>query len=294
MTTGRKLRLMWLMLRRPYARFRTVRVLLRCWVVCAVLGTCVQASAQAREGGDDYRRAIAAALQEYNVGNFAEAQALFERAHAIKPSARTFRGLGMACFELKKYIQARDALTASLKDTRQPLTQNQRREVEQLLERTAAYIGTVEIHATPDTATVLLDGQVLPSGQQSVELGDHELTLRAPGHRVLTRRIAVEGGKHQSLSFTLIPLQVAPAQVARAHVAPAESAHVAKAPLPADRPADHAGASLLERWWFWTAAGAIVAGGVITAVALSSGSKTEGLLPGDDGQVTFLSGEAGR
>jgi len=31
-------------------------------------------------------------------------------------------------------------------------------------------------------------------------------------------------------------------------------------------------APVYKRWWFWTAIGAVVAGGVVTAVVLSSGT----------------------
>jgi hypothetical protein len=39
-------------------------------------------------------------------------------------------------------------------------------------------------------------------------------------------------------------------------------------------PADQARPPIYKRWWFWTAAGAVVAGAVITSIALSAGSDT--------------------
>lgn len=39
-------------------------------------------------------------------------------------------------------------------------------------------------------------------------------------------------------------------------------------------PADGARPPIYKRWWFWTAAGAVVAGAVITGIALSAGSDT--------------------
>jgi hypothetical protein len=40
---------------------------------------------------------------------------------------------------------------------------------------------------------------------------------------------------------------------------------------------------VFERWWFWAAVGAVVVGGAVTAVALSSRSSTEPALPGNTG-----------
>ena len=46
------------------------------------------------------------AIVEFEAGRFAEARALFMRAHEIWPSARTFRVLGMTSFELRSYVRA--------------------------------------------------------------------------------------------------------------------------------------------------------------------------------------------
>jgi hypothetical protein len=52
-----------------------------------------------------YRETIAEALEEYQAQNYLEAYALFARAHALWPSARTFRGLGVVSFELHRYSE---------------------------------------------------------------------------------------------------------------------------------------------------------------------------------------------
>jgi tetratricopeptide (TPR) repeat protein len=257
---------------------------LTCWLsLCVVLGFGPVASAQQHDDSSEYRRAIDAALQEYNAGNFAEAQALFERAHVIRPSARTLRGLGMTYFELKKYVRARETLQAALDDARQPLTAAQRREAQELLERTATYIGTLRVHATPETASVLLNGEPI-EGEISLELGEYELTLRAPGHRDLNRQVSIEGGKQRTLTLALVPLEIGAAQAARVQTPNESAAPQALAQQPAERDSSN----VLEQWWFWTAAGAIVAGGVISAVVLTSHSRTESLVPGDAGIAVAL------
>jgi len=60
------------------------------------------------------------AVAEYEAGHYQEARALFRQAHEKSPTARTLRGIGMASFELRDYVEATRALTASLRDVRPP------------------------------------------------------------------------------------------------------------------------------------------------------------------------------
>jgi hypothetical protein len=72
-------------------------------------------------------------------------------------------------------------------------------------------------------------------------------------------RAEIEGyiGEMQALQVAQAPARVAPA------------ATVAQtSPAPEARP-------VTGRWWFWTGVAALVAGGVITAIALSGGHKSE-------------------
>jgi len=69
-----------------------------------------------------YRALINDAAAEYDAKHFAEARALFRRAHELEPSARTWRGMGMAAFELRDYVKSLRALEASLVDSRLPLS----------------------------------------------------------------------------------------------------------------------------------------------------------------------------
>ena len=50
---------------------------------------------------EPYQDVVREGIHEFTAGNFVEARTLFERAHALKPSARTFRGLGLISYELK-------------------------------------------------------------------------------------------------------------------------------------------------------------------------------------------------
>ncbi len=149
---------------------------------------------------------IGEAVAEFDAHRFEEARALFRRAHALSPSARTFRGIGLTSFELRDYPASFRALTAALADTRRPLTDAQRGEVQELLQRTERFIGLYTIVLAPAGATLDVDGTpaVLEAdGRLVLVLGTHTLTARLEGHTTQTRSLEVSGGEHEEARFEL-------------------------------------------------------------------------------------------
>jgi tetratricopeptide (TPR) repeat protein len=206
---------------------------------------------------------VARAVAEFGAGRWAEARALFLRAHELWPSARTYRTLGMTSFELRAYARALAELQAALDDPRRPLEPAQRQEVLQLVERTRPFVGRYRVRLSPADASLLVDGapQVLDGeGVLVLEVGSHELLARAAGHAELRRRLDVQGREDQELTLELI---------AQAPQAPA----AATAPAPArDQPeTDEDGGG---RLWTWIAGGtAIVLAGTATGLWLASDAE---------------------
>ena len=79
---------------------------------------------------DAYARAIAAAVEAYNRDDFVSARHHFARAHELRPSARTWRGLGTTAFELKSFEDAARELTFALEDRRSALPSELRADTE--------------------------------------------------------------------------------------------------------------------------------------------------------------------
>jgi hypothetical protein len=254
-------------------------------LLCALLcASTVRAQSAPIVESADYQRVVRDALQEYHLTNFAEAYALFEQAHQLQPSARTWRCLGMTSFELRQYVRSEIELKAALADTRQPLTAAQHSEVIGLLDRVAHYVGKVAIHTKPSAASIALDGQSVPMHGQNepltVNLGDHELVVRADGYQTAVRKLSVEGGKAQSVEIELTAVSAAaeiappPSEVARRAAPPAQPlVRVDSAPQPEPL--------LVERWWFWTALGVVAVGSVVAAVVLSTQPDKPKPEPGD-------------
>lgn len=251
------------------------------WVVaCAacVLGlssgvTAQRAARNASASDQDasYDVLIREALSEFNAANYAEARALFERAHALKPNARTLRGLGITAFELKRYVQALHELDAALVETRNPLTAAQHAEVEALKVKARRFVGEVKLEVTPDDASILVDGQPAAGTELVLDLGEHEVSVRADGYRDENLKLVIDGGERVTRRVELQPVDVSP-QNAAATAPRMDRAGLADNARE-DRESD---GSILGTWWFWTVAGVVVAGAAVgTALAISSGGSSK-------------------
>jgi hypothetical protein len=159
---------------------------------------------------DEYQATVENALREFEAHNYEEAYALFTRAHELRPSARTERALGKACFELRRYIEATRWLEAALEDERSPLTEDMRTETLGILARARSFVGTIVVHTPVAGAEVLVDTVPVegdPAGDPGVvvrlDLGVHEVVVRAPGYLPETRRVEVHGDDTQTLSLEL-------------------------------------------------------------------------------------------
>jgi hypothetical protein len=177
------------------------------------------AAATARAADDDSTPIsvlIGDAVAEYEAGHYQEARALFRQAHEKSPTARTLRGIGMASFELRDYVEATRALTASLRDTRRPLTAEQKRHAEALLARAHTFVGRFTMKLKPAGASLFVDGhpaEMEPDGILLLAFGRHQLSLRcstcAPAEK--DEEINVAGGERREIELALAPAPPPPA-----------------------------------------------------------------------------------
>ena len=246
-------------------------------------GAAATAYAQAKPA-DEYKKAIEGAVYEFDAGNWPEARVLFEQAHALRPSARTLRGMGKVSFELKEYVRAQKELNASLVELRSPLSEAQRHEVLGLLLRVEKFIGKLVVHVKPTdaAASIILDGSSV-EGELKLDLGQHELSVQARGYRSLTRTVSIEGGKTQRLELTLTPVDVTRGITQPAAAEQNETMFGATGAPATPQPSDQSRSGVLQQWWFWTIVGAVVVGGAATAIALTAQSHPEPEVAGNTG-----------
>jgi len=164
---------------------------------------------------DPYDQLIDSGVAEFASGHWAEARLLFERAHLLRPSARTLRALGMSAFNLHSYARALCELEGALASTEQPLDAAMRSQVELLARRATPLVGRFTITHTPASGTVTGDGHPPVrdlSGRLLLDIGRHTLALHATGYAPLHHPLEVHGGEDDTLFLRALPL----AEVARA------------------------------------------------------------------------------
>lgn len=223
------------------------------------------ASAQVATDSPEYTATIQEALGEFADGHFQEARALFLRAHALQPSARTLRGLGISAFELRLYDDAVRQLEGALASQVKPLDGALRSETQQLLERAYVFLGRYDLRMQPSFAHLVVDGveSDLRAGQRLLlSIGRHQLEATAPAYESDKRTLDVAGGERTQLSFTLTKLP-APPVLASVAATPSKGAPAAQ---PLDQP--RSDRRLYKNPWLWTATGVAVVA-IVAAVALA-------------------------
>ena len=226
----------------------------------------------------EYRRLIGAALDEYEAHNFAEARALFSRAHTLLPSARTLRGLGMAEFELKNYVDSVRQLDAALTSGVKPLNAELRQQTEELLLRAKTFVSRYRLEflpSRPSDLRLLLNGEPLALAADDVltlPVGEHVLLASAVGRADAKRSLSVKGAEDVALQIELLPSAREQTLSPGPRVAES-SASQADARVSSSRP-------LLRNPWLWSGVGAVVVGGIVAGIVLSM-RKESGAARGD-------------
>lgn len=176
--------------------------------VAALAALLVVAAPAVAQEDEAYQELVHQAVQEHAAGRYAEARALFRRAHERSPNARTLRGIGMSNFELRQYAATIVALEAALAESRRPLTEDQAAGARDLIERSSAFVARYTLvpagaaeGARVDGVAGVVDGH----GVLVVDLGTHEVQVRCEGCSTEPRRVRVVGGEVAELDFSSAP-----------------------------------------------------------------------------------------
>lgn len=203
---------------------------------------------------DAYRKAIQDGVAEYDAHHFEEALGYFRNAHRLNPNARTFRGIGMTSFELRDYVTAMRNLLAALEDKRKPLSAEQRKETQELLERCRMFVARYTLTVSPASARVTVDAKAAeyqPDGTILLGLGEHLVEARAEGYTRRSLSVQVRGGERNELFLTL-DLVKPVSSALPALPAPASPPGVVTTTAAPPPPVSN----LAAKAWLWTSAGA--------------------------------------
>ena len=129
------------------------------------IGVCVVLACPLRSNADDtapfhspadgspasLEQIIPQAVGAYEAGDWARAQQLFEQAHALAPTARTFRSLALVAYRQGRYADAVGLFEASLVNPDKPLTPALREDAQRLLTDAREKVAAVALDARPPT-----------------------------------------------------------------------------------------------------------------------------------------------
>jgi hypothetical protein len=178
----------------------------------------------------------------------------------------------MVAFELKAYAESITSLEAALVAQVKPLAGELRGETQELLARAKAFVARYELDIKPElrSTQIVIDGipvERAPRQGLTLAVGEHVLQVQAPGYEEEKRALSVRGGEVERIVIELKETPAAPLLATSAQPAREER-------------------SVWSSPWLWTGVGAVVAGGVLAAVLLSSGgTKTSAPIPGDIGGI---------
>jgi len=219
----------------------------------------------------EYTSVLDQAVAAFDGRDYARARTLFEQAYGLRPNARVLRGLGLSALQLRRFTLAKQELTAALTDTRQPLTPAQREGVAKLLSWMQSDLATLRLHLRPANSQITLDGESVRAAELVVEPGKHSVRVTSEGHEPQAREVEILAGEERTLDMTLVAhvIEPAPPPIPTVVAPPIASTTSQRIAVPRD-PNPPQSSTVLDQWWFWTAVGVVLAGGVAVTVALTA------------------------
>ena len=215
-------------------------------------------AAHAAFGGDDKAAdaMIAKGLELRREGRGLDALEMFQKAHTIAPSSRTFGQLGLAESAVEHWADAEEHLIASLGSAQDPWVHKNHAALLQALTLVGEHIGQIALTGPPGAAVIISGKSTgpLPLAKAiRVNAGSALVTATAPGFKQFEMSVPVEAGKETQLKIVLEPIQLSPPPVPS----------VAATPSPAAPAAGPEQPSL--SWRSWTGGTLLGVGGAITA-----------------------------
>lgn len=254
------------------------------WVLSAVLASLLTSRAAAQNG---HEVSLARALFEEGValgdrGEWSAAADRFERAYALKPTPGIAFNWASALSAIGKLTEASELLESVSRDAKAApeLKSESERKLLELAPRRPKLKLRVDESIKP-SSDVSVDGKPWPRAVWDVAVpvnpGEH-VAIAKDGQVELARaEISLSEGQSAELALRV----VAPEPSAREVVASEDIGHE---PKPArDKP------PLYKNWILWTCVGAVVVGGTVAAVVLSTrgGTRTEAPTAGNAGVIRW-------
>lgn len=226
--------------------------------VLALLGAAAgsrTAEAQASGNEAEARRLFEEGVAALDREDYATALVAFQRARELSSRPILLYNIGMCQRALLRFPEAIASFRQFLIEAGRDATDDQRRQVVDLIAEMERSLSEVWVQANVDGAALFLDGRQVGSTPLvqplRVGAGAHVIEARRPGYRDTRVAFDVMAGEDTQVQLALEAL-----------------------PTPATGRTSSAGSpvedegSVAESWWLWTILGVVVVGGAVTAGVL--------------------------
>jgi tetratricopeptide (TPR) repeat protein len=216
------------------------------------------------ETPNDADERLRAALAAYELGDLAQARIRLEEVHALNPSARTLRGLGVVALRQGRHVEAVVLLERALSHPVKPLSPELAAGVRDLLGQALRQVARLDVSFEPADAELQVNAAPPTrdaAGSVLLAPGSYQLRISAPGFDPVQLVVLAQAGSRQRLH---VPL---PARAGAA--APSQALSAAKS-AQTTSPRRASRRSALRGWGYGLLAGALAAGGtaaITTAIA---------------------------
>jgi len=154
---------------------------------------------------EEARQHFSQGLKLYKDGDFDAALVQFERAYAIKPNYKVLYNIAQTYFQLREYVEARDAMARYLREGGTAIEPDRQAAAQKDLADLEKRVAKVTVSVNVNGATVLVDGKkvgITPLSEPiSVSEGQRTISVETANRGTRQRLIRVAGGEEQSLSL---------------------------------------------------------------------------------------------
>jgi hypothetical protein len=214
---------------------------------------------------DEARQAFERGVTAMQRQAWPEALSAFEASHRLRRSAAVALNLGVVLHQLRRFTEARVRLQEFM-ELASPVQHNTHdTEVARLLADSSRRLATLRVtQLLPASTTVVVDGRRVTLNEASettLDPGEHTVRGEALGHTSFEERMSIAEGVRREVQIVLSAVP----DVAVTPPTPTERVVVVerRVEVPTSPP-------IYTRWWFWTAVGAVVIAGGVTAAVLAT------------------------
>jgi hypothetical protein len=170
-------------------------------LVCAASLRPAAAAAQARSVDDLLRDGVQQRREHHDADAFASFNAAWEQCRCAEARVQ----MALAAQALGRWCDALDLLDRALAVPGDPFIAQHRAALDEERRAIASHTGTVRVEVDPPAARIALDGAPIAPAPAAhcAPVGEHSLTVTAPGRAPLARTLAVEPDARVDLGLAL-------------------------------------------------------------------------------------------